>query len=487
MKTVLRIALFIGALIVTGKTLQAQCKVSELLIQNLVPSGPSAPGTCTATFDLSFTQEANNGNKYVFVHVFAETNYPDYFVCVNGLPSANGAIHPPEGPDLVNSFINIGIDNNGATPLLLTSYPPDGTVILNSATSVTSTTLPDGSISFVVHGVLATLPVDCNTPFLMLADIWSSQSDPANVAQCVNCHIEFALNFMSATGFANCSNLTYSINLTNRIGLQLGGYYQVYADADHNGVLSLSADSLIRDTTTFILGAGVGTIYPITGSIPQVNINQDLFLAVRLNAGVGAGSITVFRILSTLCSPLPVTFGTFMVKRISTNTVYLQWQTFTEINNNGFAIERNMGDGIWNTVGFVPTQSANSNSTLDYSFTDPNTNKNITQYRLRQVDIDSRVKYSEVRIVRGNGQTTDLLLYPNPSFNSVVNVIFDDKESIRDIIVSDTYGRSVRHWNNFGGNTLQISDLQAGAYILRVKNRADGAQTTTKFVILGRK
>jgi hypothetical protein len=69
----------------------------------------------------------------------------------------------------------------------------------------------------------------------------------------------------------------------------------------------------------------------------------------------------------------------------------------------------------------------------------------------------------------------------------MVNVIFDDKESIRDIIVSDSYGRNVRHWNNFGSNTLQISDLQAGAYILRVKNRADGAQTTTKFVILGRK
>src|SRR5258705_9424553 len=143
MKTVLRIALFIGALIVTGKTLQAQCKVSELLIQNLVPSGPSAPGTCTATFDLSFTMEANNGNKFVFVHVFAETSYPDYFVCVNGLPSSPGAIHPPQSPDLVNAFINLGIDNNGPTPVLLTSYPPDATVILNSASSVTSTTLPD--------------------------------------------------------------------------------------------------------------------------------------------------------------------------------------------------------------------------------------------------------------------------------------------------------------------------------------------------------
>src|SRR5438045_3533256 len=114
MKPILRILLFFAILTAMNvKTTQAQCHVSELLIQNLVP-GASAPGTCTATFDLSFTMEANNGNKYVFVHIFPETTYPDYFVCVNGSPSSPGAIHPPQSPDLVNAFINLGIDNNGS-------------------------------------------------------------------------------------------------------------------------------------------------------------------------------------------------------------------------------------------------------------------------------------------------------------------------------------------------------------------------------------
>src|SRR5258705_8547026 len=131
MKTPLRYLLAISFLGLAIQKTNAQCSVSDVLIQNIV-STQSTTNSCTATFDLSFTMENNNGNKFIFLHAWAESAYPDFFDCVNGLPSHNGAIHPPTLTDLTGTFLNIGIDNSGATPVLVTSYPPDSGVTFNS-------------------------------------------------------------------------------------------------------------------------------------------------------------------------------------------------------------------------------------------------------------------------------------------------------------------------------------------------------------------
>jgi hypothetical protein len=489
MKTVLRTALVMVLGFAMSKTTSAQCSVSDLVIQNIVPIGIQTPGSCHATFDLSFTMQNNNGNKFIFLHVWAQSEYPDFFDCVDGNPGGNGAIHPPIGTDLTDAFINIGINNDGPVPVLLTAYPPDGSVTLNSATTVTSSVNPDGSVSFVVKNITATFPVDCGTPFLMTGDVWSSQAASGQVAQCVNCNINFAINFLSVSGFANCSNLTYATLATNLIGSALNGYFQVYADADHNGVLSIGSDSLIRDTTAFTLAAGVGSTFPMVGTIPSVNINQDLFIVITITSGVGSGSKIISKVLTTVCAPLPVTFGSFTASRINSNMVSLRWETYTEINNNGFAIERNMGDGIWQTIGFVPTRSADgsSNSLLVYTFTDQNSNKGITQYRIRQVDIDNRSKYSEIRAVRGYNQSNDLIVYPNPSSNGKVNIVFTENEgTTTDATLTDISGRVIKQWKGIAGNTLQIENLQPGVYSFRMVVRETGFQAVAKIVVTGR-
>ena len=486
MKTVLRMALLFVMLNFAVVKANAQCTVSNIVIQNVSVVSQSG-SSCTVRFDASFNILNNNGNKYIFIHAWLQSDYPNYFHCVNGQSTLNGSIHAPDSSDLGNVFLTIGIDNTGASPVLLSTYIPDPTVPVTTVATVQSEVLPDGSANIIMTGITTTLPTACGVPVVVVADLWSSQSAHAQVAHCVNCGIMYSAGFLSTTGFVNCANLTYNATITNNTATPISGFYRIYADINMDGYFTPASDTLIRDTTSFSITAGPGSTTSVSGPVPPANRNQDMFLVLTQTSGQASGASRVTLLHSTQCASLPVSFGAFTAKRISSSTVYLQWQTLSEINNNGFAVERDMGDGIWNRVGFVPTQSTNSNIILNYSFTDPNNNRNITQYRLRQVDIDSRIKYSEIRIARGNGQTSDLLVYPNPSFNSMVNVIFDDKESVRDIIVLDGYGRNVQHWNNFGANTLQISDLQAGAYILRVKNRADGSQTTTKFVILGRK
>ncbi|TMI93237.1 MAG: T9SS type A sorting domain-containing protein [Bacteroidetes bacterium] len=488
MKTPLR---YLVTLALLGLALQktiAQCSVSNILIQNIVQVGTQTSGSCTATFDLSFSMENNNGNKFIFLHGWAESAYPDFFNCVDGLPSHNETIQPPTATTLASAFLNIGIDNSGATPVLLTSYPPDPTVNLNSVGSVTVTVLPDGSSFFVLTGVTATFPADCNTPFIMALDFWSSQAAQAQAAQCVSCHRLYAINYLSAGvgALANCASLTFSATLVNQSGATLNGYYLVYADVNGDGHLALSVDALIVDTTQFSI-TGASTV--VTGSIPAANINQDLILVATITTGVAAGGTVVILIPSTLCAPLPVTFKSFNATRVSRANVALRWETASEVNNSGFAVQRNMGAGAWDLVAFIPTQAADGNSSVPftYTFTDvANSSKGITQYRIKQVDIDGRAKFSEIRAVRGYEQSGKIIVYPNPSTNGRVNVVFDDAEGTRDVMLMDLSGRMVKQWKGVTGNLLQIDNLGQGMYSLKVINRDSGVQTVEKIVVSNR-
>jgi hypothetical protein len=481
MKTLLRYLLVVALPGLLIQQANAQCTADDILVQNIVPNATQTPGTCTAKFDLSFTMENNNGNKFIFLHAWSALTYPDFFDCVNGQPSSNGTIQPPEGSDLANAFINLGIDNSGTSPSLLPVYTPDNSVTLNSADSVTKTILANGLAFYVIYGITATFPVPCDAPFLMKVDFWSSQSASAQVAHCVSCGLTYAINFIDVNGLANCATLTYNASIVNQQALALTGNYLVYADVNGDGFLSTSVDALVTDTTTFNLAAGVGSNTAISGSIPAANINQDLLIVTNLSIGGTA----VFLIPTTVCAPLPVTFMSFTATRSSRSNVILRWTTANEINNSGFAVQRNMGvSGVWETIGFIPTQApaGNSSTPLTYTFNDLNSARGITQYRLRQVDFDGRFKYSEIRAVRGYEQKGRIIVYPNPSAGKV-NVVFDDFEGTRDVVLIDMSGRAIRQWKGLTGNNLQIENLGKGMYSLKITVRETGQQNVEKIVV----
>ncbi|MCB0777444.1 MAG: T9SS type A sorting domain-containing protein [Chitinophagaceae bacterium] len=183
------------------------------------------------------------------------------------------------------------------------------------------------------------------------------------------------------------------------------------------------------------------------------------------------------------CLPLPANFGSFTAKRSAAN-VQLKWETLTEQNSKGFSVERNTGDNNWIQVAYVPSQAANgsSNDILIYQYTDVNTYRGISQYRIRQIDLDNKSKFSEIRSVRGEGQPVKTIVYPNPSTNGTVNIAFEEKNSILDVSLSDMNGRIIQSWYNVNNN-LQVNNLLPGVYALRIVDRETGEQSTEKIVV----
>jgi hypothetical protein len=205
-----------------------------------------------------------------------------------------------------------------------------------------------------------------------------------------------------------------------------------------------------------------------------------------------AGHNSLFRFLivyagGALCveqAPLPVAFGAFSANR-SNSVVALKWTTATESNNLGFEIQRLIGNGSWQTISFVATQAAQGNSASDltYTFTDMNQTKGISQYRIKQIDIDKRSKYSEIRAVRGENQKGKTIVYPNPSSDGKVNLVFDDASGIRDISLMDMNGRVIKQMKGVTNNNILFDNLTAGIYTVRIVNNETSEQDVQKFVV----
>jgi len=226
-------------------------------------------------------------------------------------------------------------------------------------------------------------------------------------------------------------------------------------------------------TVTYCYYYGPNNNNNLLGHHAQFRINIAYYVNGILRAGCGDQI------------PLPVSFKSFSATR-STNIVALKWTSASESNNLGFEIQRLIGSGGWQAVSFVSSQAAggNSSSDLAYSYIDQNATKGLSQYRLRQIDIDQKSKYSEIRAVRGNGQLGNTIIYPNPSISGgKVNVVFAETEGTRDVSLIDLNGRTLRQWKSIRNNNLQIENLTPGFYNLQIIVRETGEQSIEKIVV----
>jgi hypothetical protein len=187
--------------------------------------------------------------------------------------------------------------------------------------------------------------------------------------------------------------------------------------------------------------------------------------------------------LTNGCISLPVEFSSFTATR-NHSAVVLTWETSMEQNSAGFTVERNI-NGNWQQVADIVSQAPGgfSNTPLVYQYTDLNNVKGITQYRIRQRDLDSKYKYSTVRAVRGEGQIGRTIVFPNPASDGKVNVVFEDAAVVRDISLFDLSGRVIRQWKGVTNNTLQVENLGAGIYSLRILVRETGEQSIEKIIV----
>ena len=94
---------------------------------------------------------------------------------------------------------------------------------------------------------------------------------------------------------------------------------------------------------------------------------------------------------------------------------WLSWATASELNSKAFHIERRYPLTSWETIGEVEAKG-NSSGFQRYEFIDANPGALRTLYRLRQVDLDGTIHYSQsISIENRFGTKLDFMVYPNPA------------------------------------------------------------------------
>ena len=144
------------------------------------------------------------------------------------------------------------------------------------------------------------------------------------------------------------------------------------------------------------------------------NSFQEVLLATLLYAVANGG---------TFPGLVPVELVSFSASIIGTD-VNLSWMTATELNNQGFEVERNTDQNEWEKIGFVEGKGTTTLMNY-YSYTDKSVNTGVYFYRLKQVDFDGSSEYSsvvevEVTIPRHFALQQN---YPNP-FNPSTKIQF---------------------------------------------------------------
>jgi len=174
---------------------------------------------------------------------------------------------------------------------------------------------------------------------------------------------------------------------------------------------------------------------------------------------------------------LPVT-GLQLAVQLSGNTSLVNWKTFTEINSRTFEVERST-DGIQFTAIHNRAAAGNSNAERRYQYQDLLAFSGTYYYRIKAVDADGRIIYSDIKQVtyKTNGQ---IVAGPNP-FESVINI--SNIANTQKIDLLDMAGRILisRKIKNETSSILDATLLPAGVYHLKI-TRTDNSSSAIKLV-----
>ena len=214
-------------------------------------------------------------------------------------------------------------------------------------------------------------------------------------------------------------------------------------------------------------GVGSGTA---SGGRIKSEIAQTSFSPFNLGSGSGGNN------------SLPIDLLSFHTE-CSHDIVDVNFSVVSQINNEKFLIERSTDAVDWEVVGELPgVPGGNSNTQMDYVFTDNNPLANLSYYRLTQVDFDGKAKtFYPVSSSCGSivgGLPVDV--YPNPAWSDVTIEFELDQYQGDDVYytITDATGKTVMSDylelnKGFNKNTLDINKLPRGVYILRFNQTKD--------------
>lgn len=256
----------------------------------------------------------------------------------------------------------------------------------------------------------------------------------------------------------------------------------IIRDIDNDGTVSPGDSMLTTDANLNTIAADGGTAMA-TFTNTGLNGIYDCPVIIQLVPDCNCGSDTIEQMANCNVQAVPVELTYFEVQNIDNINALLTWQTATEINNHKFVVQRQTASDLkFEDVGEV-LGAGNSITLTDYQLVD-----NIEQavegtilYRLKQIDFDKEVTYSDIRRIEKGGVST-VVVHPNPATNEVrINADFEGfKYSIIDAL-----GQLISEGSSKTDVAIiDLSSMSNGIYHVNVTDDFTNETQSTKLTII---
>ncbi|WP_284284192.1 T9SS type A sorting domain-containing protein [Portibacter lacus] len=163
---------------------------------------------------------------------------------------------------------------------------------------------------------------------------------------------------------------------------------------------------------------------------------------------------------------VPVKLLSFTGEKSSERSVSLKWQTAMEINNDYFMVEKSSDTKEWTSFSKI-LGNGNSNAVLSYSTVDRSPFIGSTFYRLKQVDYDGTLAYSEV--IKVDYDRVNVEVYPNPVTERVVISLPKFVQEASSFNLYDLTGKLIMQGRlDNKVNTIDLTNINSGGYFINV-------------------
>jgi uncharacterized repeat protein (TIGR01451 family) len=174
----------------------------------------------------------------------------------------------------------------------------------------------------------------------------------------------------------------------------------------------------------------------------------------------GLSSFSDFAIASS--AMLPLRLLDFSAKAQGSQ-VFVEWKTGDEANTKDFVVQHSRNGSDWSEAGLV-VASDNSSAVHSYSYVHTSPADGVNYYRLKQRDIDGKVKFSNVKSVRMSAVTNRVTILGNPVVNGMLELRVEDNVGIS---LKDMEGKTfVTRQLVRGKHKIDIQYLAPGMYLL---------------------
>jgi len=170
---------------------------------------------------------------------------------------------------------------------------------------------------------------------------------------------------------------------------------------------------------------------------------------------------------------LPVEMLYFNAAKENAHQVQLDWATASEINNQGFEVERMLdNETSFSKIAWVDGNGTTVNTSY-YELLDDNSYSGVSYYRLKQVDFDGTFAYSEIRAVEGEYRNTEIAVFPNP-VDDYIHIQIKEAIQKATIQIFDSKGALIRVFrvDVQPGELIRLEGLSAlvdGIYLINIQ------------------